>query len=144
MATVAQLQRQRARQLLVVLAVLASIAAVSATGLYSYPETLAAIRTPMVLLHDVSGDLAVIISGLYLSQHLARTWRMKRQLLSRWSGIVVVALWAVAAATGVYGQLAPLEQGTWPWQLHFVTSLATIVLVCFHGAWAFRPKKTRG
>lgn len=131
----------RARAYLIALAVLASIAAVTATGLYSYPETLGPIAAPMVVLHLASGDLAVVVSGLYLLNHLARTWKMKKLKVSRWSGLVVVALWLVASATGVWGHFVVLEEGGWLWRLHFVASLATIILVCFHGAWAFRPRR---
>lgn len=141
MATLATLREQRARQSLIALAVLAGIATVTATGLYSYPATLASVRGPLVLVHDVSGDAAIVMSGLYLYLHLSRTWRMKKQRLSRYSGIVLVAIWCVTALTGVYGQLFVLEQGTLAWQLHAVTSVAIIVLACFHGAWAYRPRK---
>lgn len=141
MATATSLREKRARQSLVALAALASVAVVTATGLYSYPETLAPVRGPLVFLHDVSGDAAVIVSALYLYLHLSRTWRMKKQRLSRYSGLLLVGLWAVTAVTGVYGQLFPLAQGTWSWRLHVVTSIAIIVLACFHGAWAYRPRK---
>lgn len=140
MAT-AQQHDARARVYLILLTVLVSIAATTATGLYSYPETLAAIETPMIVVHDVSGDVALCVSGLYLVNHLQRTWRMKRLKVSRWSGLVVVALWLVAGATGIYGHVVPLEEGSWLWRLHFVAALATIILVCFHGAWAFRPRR---
>lgn len=141
MATEVSLREKRARQSLIALAVLASIAAVTATGTYSYPETLAPIRGLLVLLHDVSGDAAIVVSGVYLYLHLTRTWRMKRQRLSRYSGLVLVGIWSITALTGLYGQLFVLEQGTLAWQLHAVTSVAIIVLACFHGAWAFRPRK---
>lgn len=141
MAIVSSLREKRARQSLVALSVLASVAAVTATGLYSYPETLGPVRRPLVLLHDVSGDAAIVVSALYLYLHLSRTWRMKKQRLSRYSGLVLVGLWSVTALTGIYGQLFPLEQGTWPWRLHAVTSVAIVVLACFHGAWAYRPRK---
>lgn len=141
MAITASLRDKRARQSLIALAVFASIAAITATGTYSYPETLAAVRGPLILLHDVSGDAAIVMSGLYLYLHLSRTWRMKRQRLSRYSGLVLVAIWSVTAVTGLYGQLFVLESGSLPWRLHAVTSIAIIVLACFHGAWAFRPRK---
>lgn len=136
-----KVREARARIYLIALSVLVSIAACSATLLYSYPETFGALTGPMIVVHDLSGDLAIVVSGLYLMNHLARTWRIKRQKLSRTSGLVVVGLWAVASVTGIYGQLLSLDEGTWPWRLHFVSALATIVLVCFHGAWAFRPRK---
>jgi hypothetical protein len=134
------LRDKRARQYLVALGVLVSVAASTALGTYSYPETLKIIRGPMIFLHDASGDIAILISGLYLNNHLRRTWRMKRQTVSRWTGIVTVGIWTVSALTGIYGHLLPLEHGGWPWRLHFLSSLATIVIVCFHGAWAYRPR----
>jgi hypothetical protein len=136
-----ELRAKRARQYLVALSVLVGTAATTATGTYSYPETLKAIRGPMIFIHDASGDIALVISGMYLWNHLTRTWRMKKQRTSRWTGIIVVALWCVAGVTGLYGHFLPLEHGGWPWRLHFVCSVATIVIVCFHGAWAYRPRK---
>jgi hypothetical protein len=141
MSTPLEIRERRARQYLITLAVMASIGAVTATGLYSYPETLAAIERPMVWLHDISGDIAILVTGLYLFNHLQRTWRMKKAKLSRYSGIFVVGIWCVGGATGIYGQFAPLVESSWPWRLHFVTCLASIIIVCFHGAWAYRPRK---
>lgn len=137
-----ELQDRTARRILVALAVLVLTAATTATGLYSYPETLAMIRGPMIVIHDVCGDVALVLTGVYLNIHLRRTWRMKKLKLSRWSGIVVVGIWTVAGVTGVYGHFFPLEHGSWWWRLHFWPALATIVIVSFHGAWAYRPRRS--
>ena len=37
-----------------------SIAITTATLTYSYPETLASVRRPLILAHDISGDLTLV------------------------------------------------------------------------------------
>ena len=49
-----------ARRPLIALAILASIATVTGTFMYTYPETMAPIQDEMVLVHDVSGDLMIL------------------------------------------------------------------------------------
>lgn len=137
-----RLQREGwTRRTLIALAVLVVIAAMSATLTYSYPQTLGVLHAPMLLIHDLSGDAAVLASGLYLWLHLSRTWRMKKLTSSRYSGLFGVFLWFLAAVTGVYGQVAPFERGDPLYTLHIITSLGSVVLACGHGAWAFRPKR---
>lgn len=126
------------------LSIAAFIATCTAAGTYAYPETLAAIRAPMVLIHELSGDVAVALTVLYLVNHLARTWRMKKALVSRWTGIALVALAVVSALTGLYGQFVSLEQGSLLWWLHFVSSVVIILGACFHGLWAYRPRRDLG
>ncbi len=141
MALAREDREKRARQYLWVLCGLVFIAACTATGTYAYPTTLAAIQREMVIVHDASGDIAIVVSLLYLINHLARTWRMKKAKVSRYTGIAVVVLWCVTALTGLYGHFWDLTDGSVLWLLHFVTSVAIIIGVCFHGLWAYRPRK---
>lgn len=117
------------------------VATCTAAVTYAYRTTLAAIQGAMALTHEISGDLAIVLSGLYLFNHLGKTWRMKRAKVSRYTGIGVVALWSITALSGVYGQVWPLERGSLLWFLHFFTSVAIILGACFHGLWAYRPRQ---
>jgi hypothetical protein len=117
-----------------------SVATVTGTLTYAYPETLAAGRPALLLMHDVSGDLAVIASLVYLWLHLKRTWPIKKLALSRYSGMLTVAAWTAVAGTGIYGQLAPLAPETTAYDVHTWTSVAVIALACFHGANGLRRK----
>ena len=143
MTTAAKRLDARAKVLLTGITVCIVIAASTATGTYSYPETLKSIEGPMIFLHDASGDVALLLSGLYLIGHLPRTWRMKSKkfMLSRWTGIFVVGIWVVAGVTGLYGHFIKLEDHTALWWLHFVTAMASCIIACFHGIWAFRPRR---
>ncbi len=130
-----------ARFFLLALITCVIVAASSAMMTYSYPTTIKPIMGPMILVHDVSGDLALAITGFYLINHLQKTWKMKRATVSRYTGLGVVGIWLVGGGIGIYGQFVPLVQGTFIWGLHFWTCLASIIIVCFHGAWAYRPRK---
>ena len=136
-----QKREHLARIYLWVLSSMLFIAACTATGTYAYPVTLEAIQGGMVFVHDASGDIAIVVSILYLYNHLSRTWRMKKAYVSRYTGIAVVTLWTVAAVTGIYGHFYPLDDRTPMWWAHFVTSVAVVLGVIFHGLWAYRPKK---
>ncbi len=127
-----------ARRPLYVVAVMAFIATVTGTFIYAYPNTLQSVRSAMIVVHDLSGDLLVVAGVWYLWIHLARTWRMKKRHLSRWSGYVAVLLWIVAAATGVFGQLVAMPSGSTPSTLHAISGIALLVLGCFHGAYGLR------
>ncbi len=94
----------------------------------------------MALIHELSGDAAILLTALYLWNHLSRTWRMKKATISRWTGLCVVGLASLCALTGVYGQVTELERGSALWFLHFVSSVAIILGACFHGLWAYRPR----
>ena len=140
MASREQLERT-ARIFLLALITFVIIAASSAMMTYSYPSTIAPIMGPMILVHDISGDLALLVTGLYLINHLQKTWKMKKATVSRYTGLFVVGIWCVGGGLGVYGQFVTLEQGSLAWGAHFWTCLASIIIVCFHGAWAYRPRK---
>ena len=129
-----------ARRALIALVATASVAAVSGTLIYCYPSTLGAWRGPIVLIHELSGDAAILCSGIYLLAHLMRVWPLRRLRLSWWSGLAATAVWGVAALSGVYGQLKPLESGTWLWHAHVWTSLFSVVIGCLHGVWGLRPR----
>jgi formate-dependent nitrite reductase membrane component NrfD len=141
MTTAAKRIDARHAALLIALTVCIVTAATTATGLYSYPETLAELETSFIVIHDISGDLAILITGVYLIGHLSRTWRMKKMKFNRYSGLFILAVWGVAAATGVWGQFVPLVDHTPVWWIHFVTSMASVIVACAHGAWAFRPRR---
>lgn len=115
------------------------VATLSGTLVYCYPSTLGVVAPGMRLLHELSGDTSIAFSGVYLFLHLPRVWGMKRRRVSRWSGYVVLAVWVIAAATGVYGQLRPLSPGSALWLIHLTTSVAAVVIAGFHGTWGFRP-----
>jgi hypothetical protein len=129
-----------ARKLLITLAVLGSVASITGTLIYCYPNTLGALQSWMVLFHDVSGDLSVPFGIAYLWVHLSRVWKMKRRKASRWSGYASIAFWTIAAATGVWGQIEVMKTGTPLANVHLVASIALVVVACFHGAWGLRPK----
>lgn len=143
MASMATREQQEkiARVSLLALIACVIVAASSAMMTYSYPTTIAPIMQPMIWVHDISGDLALAITGLYLLNHLQKVWKMKRATVSRYTGMGVVGIWLVGGGIGVYGQFVDLVQGTFLWGLHFWTCLASIIIVCFHGAWAYRPRK---
>jgi|GEM_PF-2489635 len=134
-------QGKAARILLIALSTLVLIAASAAMCIYSYPETLAEWRGGFILVHDVTGDLAFALTGVYLWAHLTRVWKMKKLTVSRYTGIGLVAIWGAACVSGVVGQFIELRSVNWLWNLHFVTSMISIIVVCFHGAWAYRPNK---
>lgn len=139
-ATAREQASELARKLLVTLAVLGSIATITGTIIFCYPNTLGLLQPWMVILHDVSGDLSIPFGIAYLWVHLKRVWRMKRRTASRWSGYFSVGFWSIAAATGIYGQFAVMESGSTTSTIHLVASIALVVIVCFHGAWGLRPK----
>lgn len=129
-----------ARQRLVLLAVLGGVATVTGVGIYCYPSTLGPVRRTLVLLHDLSGDLGLAVGLAYLVVHLRRVFRMKRRIVSRGSGYVAASMLVVTSATGAYGQILDMPSGTPISTIHLITSLALVVLACFHGAWGLRTK----
>ena len=136
-----ELKDDRAKGLITAMVVLLSVAASTAAALVSYPETLKLILRPMIWLHDASGDLAVLLSGVYLNIHLRRVWRMKKQKTNRYSGLLLVGIWGLCALTGAYGHVFELKDSLILYRIHYITAVATIVVVCFHGAWAYRPRR---
>jgi hypothetical protein len=140
METETGLGADRARRPLVWLLWLTSIATATGTFIYTYPSTLESVRQVMIWTHDLSGDLLIAIVVLYLALHLPRTWRMWKRVLSRWSGYVAVLILAVAAGSGLYGQLVVLEPNTMIWQAHLVGSVAWVVLGSFHAAVGLRRR----
>ena len=136
-----EVREKRARIYLIALATLFFFAASTATAMYSYPETMADYMRGLIISHDVIGDIAIVVSLLYIVNHLQKTWKMRRATVSRYTGLSVVGLWTVASVTGIYGHFVELVDGSLLWQLHFVTSVAIVILACFHGIWAYRPRK---
>ncbi len=127
-----------ARRPLILLAALALIATTTGTFIYCYPDTMKVVFDGMVVVHDLSGDLALVVGGWYLWIHLKRTWRMWRRVLQRWSGYVAVLVWIVAAATGIYGQLVPMPSGSTMSTIHIVSAVALVASGCFHAAYGLR------
>ena len=132
--------KEPARRPLIALSVFAAIAATTGTMMYAYPETLASIQPAMVLIHDLSGDGMLIAAIVYLVIHLRRTWRMKKLLVSRYTGLTIGALLAVTGITGIYGQFIDMPSRSPISLLHGVAAIATIALACFHGAHGLRRK----
>ena len=129
------------RRRLVAISALGTFATVTGVSLFAYPITFEALRTALVYMHDAIGDVLLAGGVLYLVAHLRQTWKMKRLKVSRWTGYVAIACWLAAGATGIYGQLEPMpSHSTISW-VHALSSLALIVLACFHGAWGFLRKK---
>ena len=126
-------------------AYMASVCAVTGTFLYCYDVSLAPVRGPMIIAHDVSGDCTVALLGVYLIGHLARTWGLRRaRPLSWWTGVVAVAAWAVTAVGGLWGQFAPLERYSPLWWTHAIGSLAAVIVAGGHCAYGFRAKLLAG
>ena len=130
-----------ARRPLIALSTFASIAVVTGTFIYCYPNTMEALQKAMVLIHDVSGDLTLVAGAWYLTVHLKRVWKMWRRVLQRWSGYVAVAIFACAGGTGIYGQLYPMPNDSAIGILHIISAIAAVVLGCFHGGYGLRKKK---
>lgn len=119
----------------------AALCAGSGALLYCYAVTLAPWRTYLVWLHDASGDAAVVLLGVYLVQHVQRTWPLRGdRALPWWTGLAAVGAWVIASATGVYGQWVPLERYSLIWWLHSLGSLAAVVLAGFHAVSGFRAR----
>ena len=129
-----------ARRPLIVLSSAASVAVVTGTFMYCYPNTMEALQTAMVWIHDASGDVTLAAGAWYLAVHLKRVWRMWKRVLQRWSGYVAVAIFAIAGGTGIYGQLYPMPSDSTLGVLHIVSSIAAVVLGCFHGGYGLRRK----
>ena len=129
-----------ARRPLIALSVCAFVATVTGTFVYAYPESFAAIRREMIVVHDVSGDLTLLAGALYLRHHLVRTWRMWRRVLSRFTGYLAVLVLAVAGGTGIYGQFYDMPSDSWPGMLHIGFAIASLVLACFHGGYGLRHR----
>ena len=127
-----------ARRPLIWLAVFASIATTTGTFIYCYPDTLEVVFRGMVIVHDVTGDLTILAGAWYLTIHLKRTWRMWRRVLQRWSGYAAVAVWIVAAVTGVYGQIAPMPSGSTMSTIHAISATALVIIGCVHGGYGLR------
>jgi MFS family permease len=134
-------RERHARIYLITLSALFFLAACTATATYSYPETFGPWMRGLIIAHDAIGDIAIVVSLLYITNHLKKTWKMRRATVSRYTGLVVVGMWVITSLTGIYGHFYDLTDGSLLWQLHFVTSVAIIVLACFHGVWAYRPRK---
>jgi len=117
----------------------AAVCATSGTLLYCYPEALRRVQGPMIIIHDVTGDLAAVLLGVYLVFHLGYAWWMRRMYpISWWSGIAGLAAWIATIITGIYGQFAPLAQGSIFWWIHGIGSLLAVVIVCGHAAYGYR------
>jgi hypothetical protein len=52
--------------------------------------------------------------------------------------MAALAAWVVAAATGVWGQFAPLSRDTAAWWLHAIGSAAGVVILGFHSVYGYR------
>lgn len=129
-----------ARTPLIALSTFASIALTTGTLMYTYPETLRPIRTPMEWTHDVSGDLMIAAAVVYLWIHLKRTFGLKKRAVSTWTGYLSVAFVTVLSVTGVYGQIEPLEPGSALHWAHLVCAVIATVLGCFHGVHGLRRR----
>jgi hypothetical protein len=129
-----------ARRPLIIVSVAGLVAVVTGTFMYSYPTTLEALQSGMVLVHDASGDVTLAAGAWYLFIHLKRVWRMWRRVLQRWSGYFAVLVWVVAGGTGIYGQLEPMPSTSTAGLVHIVSSIAAVVLGCFHGGYGLRRK----
>lgn len=132
--------REQAEKWLKLLIASGIVAITTATLTYAYPETLAAIRRPMLLIHDLSGDLSIVALIGYLVVHLRRVWKIKHQTDSRWSGYLAVALWSIAGLTGIYGQIWPLERGSTAYLLHLATAITLIGASGIHGGLGYRRR----
>lgn len=140
MSTDTGLGADRAWRPLLWLLWLTCIATATGTFIYTYPSTLESVRQVMIWAHDLSGDLLIATAALYLALHLPRTWRMWKWVLSRWSGYLAVLIFAVAAGSGLYGQLVAWEPGDWIWRAHMIGSVAWVVLGSFHAAVGLRRR----
>jgi len=129
-----------ARRPLIALATLASIATVTGTFMYAYPETMAPIRGEMVLVHDVSGDLMIVVTFWYLWVHLKRTFGLKKRAVSTWTGYTVVSVMAILYGTGVWGQIEEMAAGTPLHGTHLATAVIVIMVGCFHGVFGMRRR----
>jgi hypothetical protein len=137
---VAPLVEDSARRPLVALSTFAFIAVCTGTFMYCYPNTMEGLQTAMVVTHDVSGDLTLAATAWYLAIHLKRVWRMWRRVLQRWSGYFAVAVFAGSGVTGIYGQLYPMPAESVMGIVHIVSSIAAVVIGCFHGGYGLRRK----
>jgi hypothetical protein len=137
---IASLIDDPARRPLVVLSTSALIAVVTGTFIYCYPNTMEALQTAMIWIHDASGDLTLIAGTWYLAIHLKRVWRMWRRVLQRWSGYIAVLVFGAAGGTGVYGQLYPMPSESTMSTIHVISAIAAVVLACFHGGYGLRRK----
>ena len=129
-----------ARRPLIALATLASIATVTGTFMYTYPETMAPIRDEMVLVHDVSGDLMIVATIVYLWVHLKRTFGLKKRPISTWTGYTVVSVMAILYGTGVWGQVDVMTSGGALHGTHLFTAVIVIMVGCFHGVFGLRRR----
>lgn len=119
----------------------ASVCTTTGTLLYCYDESLAVIRSPLIWTHNISGDLALILAGVYLFGHLRRTWRLfSIRPLSWWTGAIAVLCWILIAIGGIWGQFAPLDRYSVLWWTHAVGGIAAVVLTSAHAAYGFRAK----
>lgn len=108
---------------------------------YCYAGMLGGLLPWVAWLHEISGDAAILCSGVYLLLHLPRVWSMRRRALSWWSGVAALAVWLTISAAGVYWQFATLETGSALWLIHVIGSLGFVILACFHGVWGFRTPR---
>lgn len=118
----------------------AAVAVTSGVLLYSYPQTLAAVRQPLVYLHDLSGDLLILAVIVYLLVHLRRTLKLWALALSWWTGLLSVAALVVVGLTGVYGQLWPMPSGEVVWVVHVAGGLLVTASACSHSAYGLRRR----
>lgn len=137
---VASLIDDPARRPLIALSTAALIAVVTGTFMYCYPATMETLQQAMARIHEVSGDVTLAAGAWYLAVHLKRVWRMWRRVLQRWSGYVAIGIFAVAGGTGIYGQLYPMPSDSTLGVVHILTSIAAVVLACFHGGYGLRRK----
>ena len=119
----------------------AALSAGSGALLYCYWSQLGAARAVMAVVHEFSGDVAVLLLVVYSWGHLRRTWILRRKrALSWWVGVGAATAWVLAAVTGVFGQLWTLRDSPVLWWLHAVGSFAALVIVCFHAVHGFRTQ----
>ena len=139
--------RRQARLVLVALGVMFVLSASLVVLVVSYPRSFEAWSDAFATLHYLTGDAAIVLSGVYVWLHLARVWRFKKFQISRWSGLFLTGLWSVGAATGVVWQFGVnLDAGategghTTLYHLHWLACLLAAVCAAAHGLYAFRPK----
>lgn len=120
---------------------MAGICSSSGALIYCYESSLASVRRSLVLLHELSGDAAMVLLGVYLAAHLRRTWTLRgSRPLSWWTGIAGAAAWVVSGGIGVYGQFSALPRYEGLWWLHSAGGLLAIMVAGFHAAYGFRVR----
>lgn len=119
----------------------AAVCSTSAVLIYCYESSLAASRPALVAIHEYSGDAAAALLAVYLVQHLRRTWSLRQSRpVSWWTGLAGAVSWALAAASGVWGQFYPLPRYEALWWIHAAASFAAVVIASGHAAYGFRVR----